>query len=224
MTSFDGLLVARSVTGLFVGALLPTVLTIVGDRYSGRERSRQISDLQTFTALGTTAATLVAGAIALAAGWQAVFGLAGVGALVLLVLVLRLEDTGGRPSAPRGLRQSVVPWPLALYAVGALEGALLSGVLTYILPALERDGVGVDLAGLLGSAYGLGVVGGALTSKRVGPRLSRTGSIALGSGVLVAAYLLASLWQAPPALTVVATLLGLSARSSTRPSKAWRRR
>ncbi|MFD0485377.1 MFS transporter [Kineococcus sp. GCM10028916] len=206
--TFTGLLVARTVTGLFVGALFPTALTILGDRYVGTERSRQISDLQTFTALGTTGATLLAGTIAIALGWRLVFALAGIAAIVLVVLAARLADPAA-PVAVRAFRQSFTRWPLALYGVGVLEGGLLLGMFTYVLPALERDGVSVSLAGVLASAYGVGIVVGAVTSKRIAHRIDRTTSIGTGSALLVAAFLVASLHHTPAGLTVTAALLGL---------------
>lgn len=206
--SFATLLVARAITGLFVGALFPTALTILGDRYTGAERSRQISDLQTFTALGTTAATLLAGVVGVLVGWRLVFGLAGLTAVVLVALAARIAEDRA-PAAGRSFRQSFTRWPLALYAVGVLEGGLLLGMFTYILPALERDGLGVTLAGVLGSAYGLGIITGAVTSKRIAHRTSRSTSISIGSSLLVAAFVVAALDQAPIGLTVIAALLGL---------------
>lgn len=206
--TFATLLVARAVTGLFVGALFPTALTILGDQYSNAERGRQISDLQTFTALGTTAATLLAGVIAVVVGWRMVFALAGVAALVLVVLAARIADDT-TPGAGRAFRASFTRWPLALYGVGALEGGLLLGMFTYVLPALEHDGVSVTFAGVLGSAYGVGIVIGAVTSKRIAHRVGRTTSITVGSALLLIAFVVAALDQAPMGLTITAALLGL---------------
>jgi DHA1 family inner membrane transport protein len=206
--TFATLLVARAVTGLFVGALFPTALTILGDRYSNAERARQISDLQTFTALGTTAATLLAGVIAVVVGWRLVFALAGVAAVVLVILAVRIaEDT--TPGASHAFRASFTRWPLALYGVGVLEGGLLLGMFTYVLPALERDGVSVTFAGVLGSAYGVGIIIGAVTSKRIAHRVGRTASITVGSALLLIAFVVAALDQAPVGLTIAAGLLGL---------------
>ncbi|MGN7222654.1 MFS transporter [Curtobacterium flaccumfaciens] len=207
--TFFWLIIARAATGLFVGALFPTVLTIVGDVFTGPARSRQISDLQTFTALGTTAATLLAGIIGVAVGWRAIFAVAGVAALVLFFLARSVRDAA-RSTIERRLRDSFGRWPVALYIVGILEGAVLLGILTYIVPALERDGVSVQLAGLLGSAYGVGIIVGAATSKRVAHRWARWIPIAVGSITLIVAYAVAAGSQTLVALTVTAALVGLS--------------
>lgn len=207
--TFIWLLVARAVTGLFVGALYPTVLTIVGDLYDGTARSRQISDLQTFTALGTTAATLLAGIIAVTIGWRAVFAAAGIAAAVLLILARRVHDTR-QDGTERRLRDSFSRWPVALYLIGVLEGAVLIGILTYIVPALEHDGVSVQLAGLLGSAYGVGIIIGSTTSKKLTHRWVRWMPILVGSVILIAAYAVAATSQGLTALTVAAALIGLS--------------
>ncbi|MDX3762079.1 MFS transporter [Streptomyces mirabilis] len=92
------LLVIRAMTGLFVGSLFPSVLTIVGDSYTGAARAREISSLQTFTALGTTAATLAAGGLAAWLHWRVVFALTAAGAALSLVLLRRVRF----PTAKRG--------------------------------------------------------------------------------------------------------------------------
>lgn len=207
--TFFWLLIARALTGLFVGALFPTVLTIVGDVFTGPARSGQISDLQTFTALGTTAATLLAGIIGVAIGWRAIFAVAGAAALVLFFLARSVRDAANGP-VERRLRDSFGRWPVALYIVGILEGAVLLGILTYVVPALERDGISVQLAGLLGSAYGVGIIAGAATSKRVAHRWAVWIPITVGSATLIAAYSIAAGSQTLVALTIAAALVGLS--------------
>ncbi|MDQ1124444.1 MFS transporter [Microbacterium trichothecenolyticum] len=204
----SSLLIVRAVTGLFVGALFPTVLTLLGDRYSGPERTRQISSLQSFTAIGTTAATLTAGVIGVVAGWRTLFLIAGMGAVALFLFAGRITEPS-RGVAPRAIRVSFGRWPVALYLVGIVEGGVLLGIFSYIVPALEQAGVGVALAGVLASAYGVGIIVGAMTSRRVSARVSRTWSITIGSGLLVAAYLLAAASPTSIGLTLAAALLGL---------------
>ncbi|MDQ1135723.1 DHA1 family inner membrane transport protein [Microbacterium sp. SORGH_AS 1204] len=204
----SSLLIVRAVTGLFVGALFPTVLTLLGDRYSGPERSRQISSLQSFTAIGTTAATLTAGVIGVVAGWRTLFLIAGMGAVALFPFAGRITEPS-RGVAPRAIRASFGRWPVALYLVGIVEGGVLLGIFSYIVPALEQAGVGVALAGVLASTYGVGIIVGAMTSRRVSARVSRTWSITIGSGLLVAAYLLAAASPTSIGLTLAAALLGL---------------
>lgn len=204
----SSLLIVRAVTGLFVGALFPTVLTLLGDRYSGPERTRQISSLQSFTAIGTTAATLTAGVIGVVAGWRTLFLIAGMGAVALFLFAGRITEPS-RGVAPRAIRVSFGRWPVALYLVGIVEGGVLLGIFSYIVPALEQAGVGVALAGVLASTYGVGIIVGAMTSRRVSARVSRTWSITIGSGLLVAAYLLAAASPTSIGLTLAAALLGL---------------
>ncbi|MDX3245137.1 MFS transporter [Streptomyces sp. ME18-1-4] len=206
---FAALLPARALTGLFVGSLFPSMLTIVGDSYAGAARAREISNLQTFTALGTTVATLVAGALAVWTDWRVVFAVTAVGAAAFLVLLrhVRLPDGGG---VRHDVRSAFTAWPLWTYGLGLIEGAILLGILTYIVPALERDGLSTELAGVLGATYGLGIIGGAHLAKRTVARVGRTVMIGIGSTTLFVAFLVASLSQNVVALTVTAVLIGTS--------------
>ncbi|MEW2619221.1 MFS transporter [Streptomyces sp. NPDC048106] len=205
----SALLVARAATGFFVGSLFPSMLTVVGDSYTGAARAREISGLQTSTALGTTVATLAAGALAVWADWRVVFALTAVGAAALLVRLrlVRLPVGGGRR---RSVRSAFTAWPLWTYALGFLEGAILLGILTYVVPALERDGVSTQLAGVLGATYGIGIIGGAYLVRRAVARAGRTVMIGIGCAVLFGAFLLASLSQGVAALTVTSVLIGTS--------------
>lgn len=206
---FEALLVCRAMTGLFVGSLFPSMLTIVGDSYTGAARAREISGLQTFTAMGTTVATLAAGALAVWLDWRVVFAVTAVGAATFLALLRRVQLPANR-RARHDIRSAFTAWPLWTYALGLLEGAILLGILTYIVPALERDGLSPALAGAVGATYGGGIIGGAYLAKRVVARAGRTVMIAIGSTTLFAAFLVASLSQGAPALTVTSVLIGTS--------------
>lgn len=203
------LLLARAFTGLMIGALYPTLLTLLGDTRSGIGRARSLSTLQIYSALGSTLATLAAGTIAALLDWRLVFVLTSLGCLVLL-LMLRgaTADDAARPATV--LRRAFAAPALGMYGLAVLEGAVLMGVLAYVVPALQTAGVGVGVAGVLAATYGVGIICGARLMRRLVRRLSRTRLIAAGGTVLVGAYAVSSISQAPAALTATALLIGVS--------------
>ncbi|HEX2247849.1 MAG TPA: MFS transporter, partial [Arthrobacter sp.] len=89
-------------------------------------------------------------------------------------------------------------------------GAVLMGILTYFVPALQNAGIGVTLAGVLAAGYGIGVILGARLMRRLVRHFTRTQLMASGGLVLVIAYLASSLSQLPAALTATALLVGAS--------------
>lgn len=209
-SSYVPLLVARSFTGLMAGALYPTLLTILGDTRTGIERARGLSDLQIYSSLGTTIATLATGTLAALVDWRLVFALPALGCLVLLVY-LRGAGTG-RPTGRGGVQlgHAFSPSALGIYGLAVLEGAVLMGIMTYIVPALQNAGVGVSLAGVLAAGFGIGVILGARLMRRLVQRFTRTQLIGIGGSVLVTAFLVSSLLQVPAALAATALLIGVS--------------
>ena len=209
VADFAGLLLARGLTGLMVGCLYPTMLTLIGDTRQGVERSRSLSSLQSWAALGNTLTTLVAGTLAALVDWRLVFGLTAAGALAVLWL-LRAVPATPPPSTGIPLRLALTPWALVLYALALLEGAVMLGALAYVVPALQHQGVSVSLAGLLAATYGLGVIGGAVVMRRIAYRVTRTRAILAGGGLLVLAFAAAWVSGSPVALTGTAVLVGLA--------------
>ncbi|WP_336714387.1 MFS transporter [Arthrobacter sp. USHLN218] len=208
--SYLPLLLARAFTGLMAGALYPTLMTILGDTRTGIDRARGLSDLQIYSSLGTTIAALATGTLAALVDWRLVFALPAVGCLVLLILLRGVEIDGH--SGRRGIRlgHAFSPSALGIYGLAVLEGAVLMGILTYIVPALQNAGVGVSLAGMLAAGFGVGVILGARVMRRLVQRFTRTQLIAIGGSVLVTAFLVSSLWHVPAALTTTAVLVGVS--------------
>lgn len=207
---FGALLVARAVTGFFIGSLFPNMLTVVGDSYAGAARAREISGLQTFTALGTTVALLAAGALADWLNWRVVFGATMIGTGVFLLALRPVKPPAAKETVPHEVRSAFTAWPIWTYLLGVLEGAILLGILTYIVPALERDGLSTAVAGAVGATYGIGVIGGAFLARRAVAAIGRTGMIAIGSTTLFTAFLIASLSQSVAALVATAILIGTS--------------
>jgi MFS transporter, DHA1 family, inner membrane transport protein len=221
-TAFVPLVTARAAGGLFVGAIFPNVLALIGDQFEGADRGREVASSQTFTALGTTTATLSAGALAQWISWRVPFlltALMGVALLVTLrhahspsssrVVRGRVEEVAGRGASTR--RGAMAPWALALYALGVGEGAILLGVLTYLTPALERDGVSPTAAGGLAATYGAGVLVGSRLVRLLASRHSRTRLIGAGGMVLVITLIIAAAGADDvAALTTAAALFGIA--------------
>lgn len=207
---FGWLLVARGLTGLMVGCLYPTMLTVVGDTREGVERARSLSALQGWSATGSTLTTLVAGTLAALVDWRLVFVLPAVGAVALL-WALRSAPETGTGTGQRVLRDAASPWALVVYVVALAEGAVMFGGYSYVVPAMQASGAGVSLAGLLAATYGVGVVLGSTAVRRVvHHRLSRTGMMVLGGALITCGLLVAWLVGDVVALTATALLIGLA--------------
>ncbi|WP_077489436.1 MFS transporter [Sinomonas mesophila] len=207
--SFTPLTVARAWTGLMVGALYPTLLTLIGDSAKGVQRARSLSRLQVVGNLGTALATLTAGIVAALTDWRLVFGLTSAGCAVLL-LVLRGKRETPRDTTERVMRHAFRPVVLGVYGLAVLEGMVLLGAFTYIVPALEHAGVAVPVAGLLGASYAAGIIGGAQVMPRLVERFCRTHLMTIGGGILFLGLVASAVSPSPVALTATAVLIGAS--------------
>ncbi|WP_411731887.1 MFS transporter [Paeniglutamicibacter sp.] len=203
------LLVVRAFTGFMFGALYPTLLTLLGDTRTGIDRARGLSDLQIYSSLGATLATLGAGAVATFVDWRLVFGLPALGASTILFALAKVAA----PPVVRGrfqLRRAFTGATVGLYVIALVEGMVLLGALTYIVPALQHAGVGIGVAGLLATGYAVGVILGARAMKMLVHRFSRTQLICAGGTVLTLACGISMLWPVPTVVTVTATLIGVA--------------
>ena len=203
------LLVVRAFTGFMFGALYPTLLTLLGDTRTGIDRARGLSDLQIYSSLGATLATLGAGAVATFVDWRLVFGLPALGAAAILFALAKVAA----PPVVRGrfqLRRAFTGAAVGLFAIALVEGMVLLGALTYIVPALQHAGVGIGLAGLLATGYAVGVILGARAMKILVHRFSRTQLICAGGSVLTLACGISMLWPVPAVVTVTAALIGVA--------------
>lgn len=207
--SFMPLTVVRAWTGFMVGALYPTLLTLIGDSTNGMQRARSLSRLQVIGNLGSAVATLTAGTLAALSDWRLVFGFTSIGCLVLL-LNLHGKVEAPREIKGRRMRQAFRPVVLGVYGLAILEGMVLLGTFGYIIPALEHAGVAVTTAGLLGAFYAIGVIGGAQLMPKLVQRFSRTRLMTLGGGILLTGLATSTAWQSAGALTVTAALIGVS--------------
>lgn len=207
--AYAPLLVVRAFTGFMFGALYPTLLTLLGDTRKGIDRARGLSDLQIYSSLGATIATLGAGAVATYVDWRLVFGLPALGAAAILFALAKISI----PRPVRGgfrLRRAFTDATIGVYAIALTEGVVMVGALTYIVPALQHTGVGIGLAGVLATGYAVGVILGARTMKMLVHRYSRTQLICAGGVALMLACAASMLWLVPAVIAVTATLIGVA--------------
>ena len=205
----EWLLLTRGFTGLMVGCLYPTMLTTIGDTRQGAERVRSLSSLQMWSALGNTGTTLVTGTLAALVDWRLAFAVTALGAVAVL---WGLRGIPTPPRAPGGmvLLDAVRGWPLVVYLLAMVEGTVLLGALSYVVPAMQHLGIGVSLAGLLAATYGLGIIGGSMAMRRVAHVLPRTRAMLIGGALLATGFGLASAWGSVAALSLTALLIGLA--------------
>jgi predicted MFS family arabinose efflux permease len=168
-----------------------------------------LTDLTAATAAGITAATALGGVLAATVSWRAALVLPTVAAVVLLCLLPGLPEPVRAPAGRRGLRVVLrQPWGRALLALSLVEGAVLLGLLTYLVPALESTGTSPTVAGLVVALYGVSLL---LTSRLVKRAVDQTPPARLlevGAGTLALAYVVLALSQSAGAVALGAVLIG----------------
>lgn len=154
VSSFEGLLVARAMTGVGLGAAMPMFIALAAEAGSPEGRVSRVSAMLSGSPLGGILASLFV-ASAWGSQWQAIFVFGGAAPLLLAPL-LAWGVTGSRPAAAAGIGGQGTK----LSALSALfgdrratltlllwAGLLSNQVLTYImfnwLPVLLRD-LGLD--------------------------------------------------------------------------------
>src|SRR5690606_15008762 len=80
------MLVAQVVAGLAAAGLVPALVVMIADHYSGHQRAKALAWLGGAQALGIVLAFLIAGYIATTVGWRfTFFGLVAVAGLIYLL-------------------------------------------------------------------------------------------------------------------------------------------
>ncbi|MFC7340750.1 MFS transporter [Saccharopolyspora griseoalba] len=205
------LLVARVLAGAFMGAVVPTTLTYVGDTVSAEHRQSALSDLMAGQAVGTAAATAVAGVLAHWLDWRVVFALPAVFAAICALVLGRLPEPGR--AGVRGIRAhlgSVLTnrWALLVFGLVFVEGAVLLGVLTFLASALVNEGMDVAVAGLSTGAYGVGVLVFSRLVKAINSNLPVWQLIGIGGSAMAVGYGLVAVDTGVVTVIVTALLLG----------------
>ncbi len=206
VTTYDGLLVARTLMGVSEAFYIPAALALIADYHTGPTRSRAIGLHQMAIYCGVIAGGFggyVADAPAL--GWRSAFDACGLfGMVYALPLVLLLRDaprpedvvTAPRTSPGRAVRDLLTNLSFVLLVLYFTLPALAGWVVRDWMPAILKDqfGIGQGQAGVAATLYWqvaaiVGAVGGGWLADRWMRRTER-GRIfvsALGVGLIVPA-------------------------------------
>jgi predicted MFS family arabinose efflux permease len=91
------MLVAQGLAGLAAAVIVPALVALIANHYSGQQQATAVGALGSARAAAGVAAFLIGGVLGTFIGWRPVFGiLIGVAALVFL-LSFRLKPDQGRP-------------------------------------------------------------------------------------------------------------------------------
>lgn len=210
--SLPVLIAARVLAGAFMGAVVPTTLTYVGDTVSQQKRQSALSDLMAAQAVGTAMATAVGGVLAHWLDWRVVFAVPALCAAVCALLLRGLPEpdraavSGGVGSHIGGVLRN--RWALLVFGLVFVEGAVLLGTMTFLASALVNEGLDVAVAGLATGAYGVGVLVFSRVVKAINSTVPVPRLIAIGGTQMIVGYALVSVDTNLATVIITALLLG----------------
>lgn len=158
--SFELLLVSRAVLGVGVGLMMPLATGLIADFFGGEERARMLGFSTAASNLGGIIATLMAGVLA-ASSWRYSFGVYGLGAPVLILVLAFLPEPERKDAEARQRRKlprTVYAWGFGVFAVMVAFYALPINLAIF----LEQNNLGgASVAGVAASVLtGTGFVAG----------------------------------------------------------------
>lgn len=218
--NLDTLYVARVLSGLAAGGIIPLSFALVGDRFSLADRQVALSRVLSAILLGGFAGGIIAGLIGSTLGWRAVLWL--IAATSLATFLATLSSLRPRQGAERtkftlagakaGYRQVFRnPRAVVCYAAVFIEGVVLYGMLPYLAVILEERNAGsVREAGFVIAGFGLG---GVLFTLMVARLLAICGGqmnmIRWGGVVVAAALVLVAFGPGWPAKAFAFVVVGI---------------
>ena len=194
--SFTVLIVSRTVSGVLFAAIVPTVVTYIGDTVDVEHRQYALTLTIASASAGIAVATIVGGLCAQLISWRAAFLVTSLLALVLSLALTRIPEPVRVPSPHTYLRLAVNAlkqrWVLVVLVIGFIEGAVILGSLTFVSASLQQQGVGAAVAGSAAAGFGIAnvccvpVVTRAIR-RFASPLMITAGSVLAGAGLIVAA-------------------------------------
>jgi ACDE family multidrug resistance protein len=177
--TFEVLLMARFLQGVGSAGLINLAVVLIGDHWSGSERTRLIGRNTAVLTVGLAAMPLLSGTVTELAGWRAAFGIYTV-ALITAGVAWWILDRGKPVESPRRVVEQVkdaafvLRRPLLMATIGAgfLIFVVIFGLFLTVLPVHLAEEFGME-----GSARGLFISLPAITSTLAAFNLARITSI-----------------------------------------------
>jgi MFS transporter, YNFM family, putative membrane transport protein len=194
--SLELLAVARLVTGMFSGAVIPLSLAWIGDRVPYENRQALLGRFIAGTLLGQSFGPLLGGVLSDLFGWRATFIAMALAFLAICALLVPEARASGRPpkiDRPSPWRQY---WQIlrsrraqpVLVTVG-IEGFLFFGAFGFVGAYLhETFELSFSLTGLLVAGFGVGGVVYSFLVRRLVSHLGETGLVRSGGIALLACF------------------------------------
>ena len=194
--SFTVLIASRTLSGILFAAIVPTVVTYIGDTVDVDHRQHALTLTIASASAGIAVATIVGGLCAQLISWRAAFVATSLLALALSLVLTKVPEPVRAPSPHTYIRLAVNAvrqrWVLVVLAIGFTEGAVILGSLTFISASLQQQGVGAAIAGSAAAGFGIAnvccvpVVTRAIR-RFASPVMIAIGSLLAGIGLIVAA-------------------------------------
>lgn len=204
-------IVMRALTGGLFAAVIPASLVYIGDAVQIEDRHSVLTRLLSATSVGTACGYVLGGAGAFYISWRLVFATTALAAGVVSMLLARLPENARRQrtAAPVFNLVRVVrsPAAVAVLAVAMLEGGIILGLLTFLAPYLESNGLSAAIAGLVVGVYGFAVLAWTPAVRRLAARVRPPTLIVIGGLLISLGYCAAALIGAPLGAGVAAVLL-----------------
>jgi MFS transporter, YNFM family, putative membrane transport protein len=210
---YTPLAIARGLSGVFAGGVIPIAMAAIGDRVDMAHRQVALSRFLAAMTFGQIAGSVLSGVIGTWVGWRWSFAFAGtVAGLASLTVALMLKPTPGARRDRLNFGVAVAryrdvlrnPRALPLFGLVIVEGMCLFGVFPYIADIVhERGAQTAAEAGLVIAPFGLGgLIYAALAPwlvSRIGPRrMALIGGVVLCLTMLV--FALPLHWTVAPVL------------------------
>jgi len=177
----------RILVGVGEATAFPVAISMIADLFAAPRRPRAISIFQASTFVGLVVGSILAGVLAAAHGWRAMFLICGFSGFALVVLMLvslrepeRLRETTDDAAQDGNLLHAIVHL-VRLPGFNALSlGMAFAGMAVAVLPTwapaflLRSHGVPLAAVGaLIGPAVGLGGISGTVASGLLASHLVR---------------------------------------------------
>ncbi len=195
LDSLGAIVASRVGVGLCEAAIMTCCTTLIGDYWSGAQRSRYLG-LQTLAAALSATVFFAVGGVLGASGWRTPFWLYAVAAVIAIPMVTALWQPARPTAIPGRRRLEPVPWRAL---AGPVSVTFLGGVWFYVLIvqlSFVLTGLGVGDPGTIGAvsaAMSLATAAGAFAFGRLATRGPRVllpvefGLTAVGLGIVAAA-------------------------------------